>query len=57
MLGAQNRKCARRHAEVRAAGAKKAIQDIYNAEDRDHAEVAIKTFALRDIGTEISPAL
>lgn len=26
-------------------GAKKAIQDIYNAEDRDHAEVAIKTFA------------
>ncbi|MFI6361049.1 IS256 family transposase [Streptomyces sp. NPDC050743] len=26
-------------------GAKKAIQDIYNAEDRDHAEEAIKTFA------------
>jgi transposase-like protein len=26
-------------------GAKKAIQDIYNAEDRDHAEAAIKTFA------------
>ncbi|MEU5307130.1 IS256 family transposase [Streptomyces noursei] len=26
-------------------GAKRAIQDIYNAEDRDHAEVAIKTFA------------
>lgn len=26
-------------------GAKKAIQDIYNAEDRDHAEVAVKTFA------------
>ncbi|MFK0160907.1 IS256 family transposase [Streptomyces sp. NPDC090493] len=25
-------------------GAKKAIQDIYNAEDRDHAEAAIKTF-------------
>ncbi|MEK2476889.1 IS256 family transposase [Streptomyces noursei] len=25
--------------------AKKAIQDIYNAEDRDHAEAAIKTFA------------
>ncbi|MEV6056661.1 IS256 family transposase [Streptomyces sp. NPDC052107] len=26
-------------------GAKKAVQDIYNAEDRDHAEAAIKTFA------------
>jgi putative transposase len=26
-------------------GAKKAIQDIYNAEDRDHAEAAITTFA------------
>ncbi|MDQ0835979.1 transposase-like protein [Streptomyces achromogenes] len=26
-------------------GAKKAIQDIYKAEDRDHAEAAIKTFA------------
>lgn len=26
-------------------GAKKAIQDIYNAEDHDHAEAAIKTFA------------
>ncbi|MGW5481528.1 IS256 family transposase [Streptomyces sp. NPDC004008] len=26
-------------------GAKKAIQDIYNAEDRDHAKAAIKTFA------------
>lgn len=26
-------------------GAKKAIQDIYNAEDRDHAAAAIKTFA------------
>ncbi|MER7195498.1 IS256 family transposase [Streptomyces flaveolus] len=26
-------------------GAKKAIQDIYNAEDRDHAEAALKTFA------------
>ncbi|GCB53123.1 mobile element protein [Streptomyces sp. NL15-2K] len=26
-------------------GAKKAIQGIYNAEDRDHAEAAIKTFA------------
>ncbi|MFD4956936.1 IS256 family transposase [Streptomyces sp. NPDC058451] len=26
-------------------GAKKAIQDIYNAEDRDHAQAAIKTFA------------
>src|SRR5439155_1242252 len=26
-------------------GAKKAIQDIYNAEGRDHAEAAIKTFA------------
>jgi transposase-like protein len=26
-------------------GAKKAIQDIYNAEDRDHAVQAIKTFA------------
>ncbi|MFC5672215.1 IS256 family transposase, partial [Streptomyces incanus] len=26
-------------------GAKKAIQDIYNAEDRDHAEAAVKTFA------------
>ncbi|MBN0049293.1 IS256 family transposase, partial [Streptomyces actuosus] len=26
-------------------GAKKAIQDIYNAEDRDHAETAVKTFA------------
>ncbi|WP_405147344.1 IS256 family transposase [Sphaerisporangium sp. NBC_01403] len=26
-------------------GAKKAIQDIYNAEDRDHAAQAIKTFA------------
>jgi transposase-like protein len=25
-------------------GAKKAIQDICNAEDREHAEVAIKTF-------------
>ncbi|MGW2779519.1 IS256 family transposase [Streptomyces olivaceoviridis] len=25
-------------------GTKKAIQDIYNAEDRDHAEAAIKTF-------------
>ncbi|MFI2636593.1 IS256 family transposase [Streptomyces collinus] len=25
-------------------GAKRAIQDIYNAEDRDHAEAAIKTF-------------
>jgi transposase-like protein len=25
-------------------GAKKAIQDIYNAEDRDHAEAAVKTF-------------
>jgi len=26
-------------------GAKKAIQDIYNAEDRDHADAAVKTFA------------
>ncbi|MEU0971385.1 IS256 family transposase [Streptomyces sp. NPDC005917] len=26
-------------------GAKKAIQDVYNAEDRDHAEAAIETFA------------
>ncbi|CAM5303639.1 Mutator family transposase OS=Streptomyces griseomycini OX=66895 GN=FHS37_007292 PE=3 SV=1 [Streptomyces griseomycini] len=26
-------------------GTKKAIQDIYNAEDRDHAEAAITTFA------------
>ncbi len=26
-------------------GAKKAIHDIYNAEDRDHAEAAVKTFA------------
>ncbi|MGQ4426573.1 IS256 family transposase, partial [Streptomyces violaceoruber] len=26
-------------------GGKKAIQDIYNAEDRDHAEAAIMTFA------------
>ncbi|MFE2219740.1 IS256 family transposase [Streptomyces canus] len=26
-------------------GAKKAIQDIYNAEDRDHAEAAVKAFA------------
>ncbi|MEU8975691.1 IS256 family transposase [Streptomyces monashensis] len=26
-------------------GAKKAIQDIYNAEDRDHAEAAVKSFA------------
>lgn len=26
-------------------GAKKAMQDIYNAEHRDHAEAAIKTFA------------
>ncbi|MGW0209650.1 IS256 family transposase [Streptomyces sp. NPDC003233] len=26
-------------------GAKKAIQDIYNAEDRAHAEAAVKTFA------------
>ncbi|MEU9125752.1 IS256 family transposase [Streptomyces sp. NPDC048506] len=26
-------------------GAKKAIQDIYNAEDRDHAEAAVRTFA------------
>ncbi|MET7320534.1 IS256 family transposase [Streptomyces sp. NPDC005549] len=26
-------------------GAKKAIQDIYNAEGRDHAEVAVRTFA------------
>ncbi|MDH6435425.1 putative transposase [Streptomyces sp. SAI-144] len=26
-------------------GAKKAIQDIYNAEDRDHAKAAVKTFA------------
>ncbi|MEU7583548.1 IS256 family transposase [Streptomyces sp. NPDC041068] len=25
-------------------GAKKAIQDIYNAEDRDHAKAAVKTF-------------
>ncbi|MGW2724071.1 IS256 family transposase [Streptomyces sp. NPDC001492] len=26
-------------------GARQALQDIYNAEDRDHAETAIKTFA------------
>jgi transposase-like protein len=26
-------------------GAKKAIQDIYNAEDKQHAQAAIKTFA------------
>ncbi|MFE5191117.1 IS256 family transposase [Streptomyces sp. NPDC056628] len=26
-------------------GAKKSIQDIYNAEDRDHAEAALRTFA------------
>lgn len=25
-------------------GAKKAVQDIYNAEDRDHAKAAVKTF-------------
>lgn len=31
--------------QQRCWGAKKAIQDIYNAEDRDHAEAAIKTFA------------
>jgi transposase-like protein len=31
-------------------GAKKAIQDIYNAEDRDHAEVAVKTKVTRGAG-------
>ncbi|MGY1433615.1 IS256 family transposase [Streptomyces reniochalinae] len=28
------------------SGAKKAIQDIYNAEDKQHAQAAVKTFAL-----------
>jgi transposase-like protein len=37
-------------------GAKKAIQDIYNAEDRDHAEAAIKTFA-RLYGTKFPKAV
>ncbi|MFJ9589670.1 transposase [Streptomyces acidicola] len=50
-LGSQNFKRPRLHAEVRDSmpksaqpGAKKAIQDIYNAEDRDRAEAAIKMF-------------
>ncbi|CAM5328998.1 Mutator family transposase OS=Streptomyces antimycoticus OX=68175 GN=SSPO_000070 PE=3 SV=1 [Streptomyces antimycoticus] len=45
MLGSQNRQRPRLHAEDRAARREKAIQDIYNAEDRDHAEAAVKTFA------------
>lgn len=45
MLGSQNGRRPRRPATVGPPSAKKAIQDIYNAEDRDHAEQAIKTFA------------
>lgn len=44
MLGAQNGQRAQRAAEGGPAGARKALQDIYNAEDRDLAVKAIKTF-------------
>jgi transposase-like protein len=44
VLGSQDRKCARRPPEVRPAGAKKALQEIYNAEDRDHALRAVAAF-------------
>ena len=42
---AQDRQRARRAAQVRAPGAKKALAEIYNAEDRDHASAAAKAFA------------
>ena len=43
MLGSQNRKCARRAAPPRPA-AKRAIQEIYNAEDEEHAAKAVRDF-------------
>ncbi|GGZ40744.1 hypothetical protein GCM10010344_01620 [Streptomyces bluensis] len=45
MLGSQNRQRPRLHAKDRAARREKVIQDIYNAEDRDRAEAAVKAFA------------
>ncbi|BDM70186.1 hypothetical protein HEK616_36730 [Streptomyces nigrescens] len=46
MLGSQNRQRAQRSAEVGPARrARKALQDIYNAEDHSLAVQAIKTFA------------
>lgn len=33
-------------------GAKKALQEIYNAEDRDHAEKAVKDFSFYDFPAE-----
>ena len=45
LLVSQDRQRARRAAEVRAPGRKKALAEIWNAEDKDHAREAVKAFA------------
>ena len=44
MLVPPNGKRARRAAEVRSPGAKKALAEIWGAEDKDHALAAVKAF-------------
>jgi transposase-like protein len=45
VLGSQGPQCHERATEVAQPGAKKALQEIYNAEDRAHAAKAVKDFA------------
>ncbi len=44
MLGSQDRQCRERPAQIRPAEAKKALQEIYNAENRNHALQAVTAF-------------
>lgn len=44
MLGSQDRQCGEALPKSAQPGAKKALQEIYNAEDRDHALKAVAAF-------------
>lgn len=46
LLVPQDRQRAVRAAEVRASGAKKALAEVWNAEDREHARRAVAAFKL-----------
>lgn len=48
MLVAQDRQRAQRAAQVRPPGAKKALAEIWNAENKDHAQAAANVFAADD---------
>ena len=56
MLGSQNGQLPRQPPEVGPSRGEKALQDIYNAEDKEHAAAAVKAFAKR-YGAKFSKAV